>query len=155
MRQAYKVLAHTIAGFVAIQAAVMVFAVAGLGLWIDDGNSVSESNFNENSIPDFFGSIGLDLHAIFGTMVIPLLALVLLVLSFFAKIPGGSKWAGFVLLAVVVQITLGIFGHVIAISGLLHGLNAFVLFTVALTAGRRVSTLPADVGRTPEDAAIR
>src|SRR4051812_47730307 len=88
MRSAYKYLAHTIAAFVAIQAAVMVFAVAGLGLWIDDGHSVSESNFNENEIPDFTGSIGLTLHGIFGTMVIPLLAIILLVLSFFAKIPG-------------------------------------------------------------------
>jgi hypothetical protein len=84
-----------------------------------------------------------------------LVALVLLIISFFAKIPGGSKWAGFVLLAVVVQIALGIGGHIIAISGLLHGINAFVLFSVALHAGRRVSTLPADVARTPEDAAAR
>jgi len=153
MRSAYKYLAHTIAGFVAIQAAVMVFAVAGLGLWIDDGHSVSESNFNENEIPDFTGSIGLTLHGIFGTMVIPLLAIILLVLSFFAKIPGGSKWAGFVLLAVVVQATLGIFGHEVAISGLLHGLNAFVLFSVALFAGRRVST--GTDATTPEVAAAR
>ena len=41
MRQTYKILAHVIAGLVVVQAAVMVFAVAGLGLWIDDGNSVS------------------------------------------------------------------------------------------------------------------
>ncbi len=34
MRQTYKILAHTIAGLVAFQAAVMVFAVAGLGIWI-------------------------------------------------------------------------------------------------------------------------
>ena len=133
----------------------MVFAVAGLGLWISDGNSVSESNFNENTVPDFFGSIGLDLHAMNGTMLIPLVALVLLILSFFAKIPGGSKWAGFVLLAIVVQITLGIGGHIVAISGLLHGLNAFILFSVAVHAGRRVSTLPADVATTPEGAAVR
>lgn len=153
MRATYRVLAHIIAGFVAVQAAVMVFAVAGLGLWIDDGNTVTESNFNENSIPDFTGSIGLELHGIFGTMVIPLLAIVLLVISFFAKIPGGAKWAGFVLLAVVLQATLGIFGHVVAISGLLHGLNAFVLFSVALYAGRRVATA-GDV-LTPEVAAAR
>jgi hypothetical protein len=154
MRATYRVLAHTIAGFVVIQAAVMVFAVAGLGLWISDGHTVTESNFNENTLPDFTGSIGLELHGVFGTMVIPLLALVLLIVSFFAKIPGGSKWAGLVLLAVVVQVLLGIFGHEVAISGLLHGLNAFVLFLVALQAGRRVSRT-ADVARAPEVAASR
>jgi hypothetical protein len=154
MRATYRALAHLIAGFVAIQAAVMVFAVAGLGLWIEDGHSVTESNFNENTQPDFTGSIGLALHGIFGIMVIPLLALLLLILSFFAKIPGGTKWAGFVLGAVVLQALLGIFGHEVAISGLLHGLNAFVLFSVALAAGRRVSTT-ADTATTAEVAAGR
>ncbi len=33
------------------------------------------------------------LHGMIGMMLIPLLALVLLIISFFAKIPGGVKWA--------------------------------------------------------------
>ncbi len=85
------------------------------------------------------------LHGIIGMMLIPLLALVLLIISFFAKIPGGVKWAGIVLGLVVLQVALGIFGHETPYSGLLHGLNALILFTVALLAGRRVATLPADV----------
>ena len=40
MRATYKILAHTIAGLVAVQAAaIMVFAVFGLLHWIDDGNT--------------------------------------------------------------------------------------------------------------------
>jgi len=60
-----------------------------------------------------------------------------------------------VFLAAVLQFAFGIFGHETPWSGLLHGLNALVLFTMALMAGRRVSTLPADVARPHEDAAVR
>ena len=72
------------------------------------------------------------LHGIFGMMLIPLLALVLLIISFFAKIPGGVKWAAIVLGLVVLQVALGIFGHETPYAGLLHGLNALILFAVAL-----------------------
>ena len=51
------------------------------------------------------------LHGMVGMMLIPLLALVLLIISFFAKIPGGVKWAAIVLGLVVLQVALGIFGH--------------------------------------------
>ncbi len=153
MRQAYKVLAHTIAGFVAIQAAVMVFAIAGLYGWIQDGNTLSESTME--SEPEFTGAIGFMLHGMIGMMLIPLLALVLLIISFFAKIPGGVKWAAIVLGLVVLQVALGIFGHETPYSGLLHGLNALVLFSVALMAGRKAATVPADVANPYEDAAVR
>lgn len=153
MRQTYKVLAHTIAGLVAVQAAVMVFAVAGLYAYITDGNTLSESTME--SEPDFTGAIGFMLHGMIGMMLIPLLALVLLIISFFAKIPGGVKWAGIVLGLVVLQVFLGLMGHETPYSGLLHGLNALILFSVALQAGRRVETLPAGVASPYEDAATR
>ena len=47
------------------------------------------------------------LHSLVGMVLIPLLAIVLLIISFFAKIPGGVKWAGFVFLAVVLQVGSG------------------------------------------------
>lgn len=154
MRATYKYLAHSIAGLVAIQAAVMVFAVAGLYNWITDGNTLTESTMTADEPPDFTGAIGFMLHGMIGMMLIPLVALVLLIISFFAKIPGGPTWAGIVLLLVVLQVALGIFGHETPYSGLLHGLNAMVLFTVALQAGRRVSTT-AEVATAPEVAAYR
>ncbi len=151
MRSAYKYLAHSIAGFVAFQAAVMVFAVAGLYNWIMDGNTLTESAMEDQSL-DFTGSIGFMLHGMVGMMLIPLVALVLLIVSFFAKVEGGVKWAGIVLLLVVLQVAFGIFGHETPYSGLLHGLNALILFTAALHAGRRVSSPTAVDTRTEVSA---
>ena len=139
MRAAYRYLAHGIAGLVAIQAAVMVFAVVGLYGWISDGNSLTESTMTADEPPDFTGAIGFMLHGMIGMMLIPLLALVLLIISFFAKIPGGVAWAAGVLGLVVLQVALGLFGHETPYAGMLHGLNALILFSVALQAGRRSS----------------
>lgn len=116
----------------------MVFAVAGLEQWVSDGGEFTKSVIEADDPPEFTGAIGFMLHGMNGMMLIPLVALVLLIISFFAKIPGGSKWAGFVLLAVVVQVTLGIFGHESPYVGFLHGINALILFSVATIAGRRV-----------------
>jgi hypothetical protein len=77
------------------------------------------------------------MHGLFGTGIIPLLAILLLIVSFFAKIPGGSKWAGYVFLAVVVQIVLAFLAFGVPALGFLHPVNAFVLMGVAATAGRR------------------
>ncbi len=139
MRSAYRYLAHGIAGLVAIQAAMMVFAVAGLYGWISDGNTLTESTMTADEPPDFTGASGFMLHGMIGMMLIPLLALVLLIISFFAKIPGGVAWAAGVLGLVVLQVALGLFGHETPYAGMLHGLNALILFSVALQAGRRSS----------------
>jgi len=148
MRATYRILAFVIAGLVAFQSMVMVFAIAGLYNWISEGNSLTESALTGDEPPEFTGAIGFMLHGMVGMMLIPLLALVLLIISFFAKIPGGAKWAGIVLGLVVLQVFLGIMGHETAWSGMLHGLNALILFTVALMAGTRVA-------RTVEPAASR
>jgi hypothetical protein len=140
MRSAYKFIAFAIAGLVALQAAFMVFAVAGLGIWVEEGNSFSKATLEADEPPDFTGAIGFMLHGISGMMLIPLVALILLIISFFAKIPGGVKWAGLTLLFVVLQVALGIFGHESAYVGFLHGLNALVLFSVATMAGRNAAT---------------
>ncbi len=68
-----------------------------------------------------------------------LIALILLIVSFFAKIPGGAKWAGLILLVVVVQVLLGMFSGELPQLAMLHGVNAFIMFGAALYAGRRVS----------------
>ena len=41
---------------------------------------------------------------------------------------------------VILQVTLGLFGHESAYFGMLHGINALVLFSVAVMAGKRVRT---------------
>jgi hypothetical protein len=83
-------------------------------------------------------------------MIIPLVAIALLIVSFFAHVSGGVKWAGFVLVDVVVQVVLGFAAHSVAGLGWLHGPNALVLFGLALYAARRSANgrpvAPATVG---------
>ncbi len=146
MRSAYKFLAYAVCVLVALQAAFMVFAVAGLEQWVSDGGEFTKSVIEADDPPEFTGAIGFMLHGMNGMMLIPLVALVLLIISFFAKVPGGTKWAAFVLGFVVLQVALGIFGHESPYVAFLHGLNALLLFSAAALAGRAASVVaPAEV----------
>ena len=137
MRIAYRVLAFLVAAEVAIQAVVMVWAVAGLGKWIQ-GGGVADAAMMESGGTPFPEVLGLLVHGINGTFVIPGVALVLLILSFFTRIGGAIKWAVVVFVLVVVQGQLGFLGHEFPMIGGLHGLNAMILFTAALYAGVRI-----------------
>jgi len=143
MRTAYRALAHVVAILVAIQAMAAVYAIAGLGKWVDDGGVLDKAAFeSDDPFPEV---VGFAVHAINGMMIIPLIALALLIVSFFARVAGGVRWAVIVLVLVVVQVALGLFGHDVPALGALHGLNALVLFSAALQAGRnsRKPTSPA------------
>ncbi len=138
MKRLYAVLAFVICGLVAVQAAVAVWAESGLFLWIArDGGSIDASTLESEALPPFPEAAGFAVHGMNGMMVIPIVALVLLVVSFFAKVSRGVVWAVAIALLVGLQVTLGIVGHSVSIAGLAHGLNALALFTVALLAGRR------------------
>ncbi len=139
MRTAYKVFAYLVALGVVVQAAMMVWAIAGLGIWVDKDGGVLDKAAIESEDSLFPAMAGFVVHSIDGMMIIPALALILLIVSFFAKVPGGTMWAGLVLLAVVVQVSLGLFGHEVAFLGMLHGINALVLFSLAVMAGVRVN----------------
>ena len=136
MRKAYQVLAGLIALEVVVQAAAMVYAVSGLGIWVDEGGTFDKAALESEDL-SFTGIGGLILHGINGMMVIPLLGLLLLIVAFFAKVPGGVKWAAITLLLIVVQVALGLFGHSTPFSGALHGANALVLFSVAAFTAHR------------------
>lgn len=140
MRTVYKVLAWLIALEVMVQASAMVYAIAGLGIWVDQDNGVLDKAAFESQETLFPEMIGFIIHGINGMMVIPSLALLLLIVSFFAKVPSGIKWAAAILFLVVLQVTLGIFGHELALSGALHGINALVLFSTAALASKRVGS---------------
>ncbi|MDQ1483968.1 MAG: hypothetical protein QOF35_2044 [Actinomycetota bacterium] len=144
MRSTYRVLAFIIAAEVAVQASAIAFGVFGLFKWVDDGNTLDKAAFADQNLT-FPGLVGFVIHGINGQMVIPLLALIFLIVSFFAKVHHGVRWAGAVLAIVVIQVLLGMFAHGVPGLGLLHGLNALILFGTALTAGRRTSVV-----RTPE-----
>ena len=136
MRSAYRVLAFLVAGLVVVQAAAIAYAVFGLTTWVQDGGTLDKAAMDSEDTT-FDGVVGFMIHGMNGMMLIPLIALLLLIVSFFAKVPGGVKWAGFVLLAVVVQVALGIFAHELPGLGALHGLNALILFGLAVMAGMK------------------
>ena len=143
MRTAYKVLAYLVAAEVAIQAMVMVWAIAGLGVWVDGGGvfdkSVIEGSIGGGGMP-FPEVAGILVHGINGTFVIPGIALALLIVSFFTKVRGAIKWAVIVFVLVLAQGQIGYLGHEFPLAGALHGLNALALFGVALYTGRRMRT---------------
>jgi hypothetical protein len=73
-------------------------------------------------------------------------AVLLLIVSFFAKVPRGVALAGGVVGLTALQVLLGMFGHGIPALGLLHGVNALALFTVAVIAARRASLAAGPAG---------
>jgi len=146
MRSAYRVLAYIIAIEVVVQAAAIAYALAGLSKWVSDGGTLDKAAM-ESEDTTFTGVVGFIVHGINGQMLIPLLAVILRIISFFAKIPGGAKWAGLILLLVVIQVLLGLFSSGIPQLAILHGANALALFAAAVYAGRRVaahSQVPAE-----------
>jgi hypothetical protein len=131
MKSTYRVLALLIALGVVVQA--MSVALGWFLVLNDvDGGAVFDKNTDFN-----FGQIT---HSILGIGVIPLLAIVLLVVSFFAGIAGGVKWAAIIFGLVALQILLAFvaWGGAPAV-GALHGLNALALLAVAGMAGRRAA----------------
>jgi hypothetical protein len=139
MRTAYKVLAYLVAVEVAIQAMAVVWAIAGLGKWVQGGGVLDKATMESEGLP-FTELIGIIVHAINGTFVVPGIALVLLILSFFTKVRGAIKWAAIVFVLTVVQGQLGFLGHEFTAAAAVHGLNALVLFGAAIYAGRRMRT---------------
>ena len=145
MRTAYKVLAYLVAAEVAVQAMVMVWAIAGLGKWVDGGGVFDKAVIESQGTP-FPEVAGILVHGINGMFVVPGIALLLLIVSFFTKVGGAIKWAVVVFVLVVVQGQLGFLGHDFPLAGALHGLNALALFGAAIYTGRRLRAAAAVVG---------
>ena len=147
MRKAYRILADVIAVAVVVQAMAIVWAVAGLFHWIDSGGGTLDSAVLDSwsdDRPDFQGAIGFAIHGIVGGMVLPLVALALLVIAFFARVPGGIRLAAIVVASVVVQLIAGYGGYDAPWVGLIHGLNAFVLFSASIMAARAAANPAAE-----------
>jgi heme A synthase len=148
MRTVYRVLAYVIAAVVAIQAAAIGYGVFAQMNWIENGGTLDKATL-ESSAP---GTSALFFHAIEGFAVF-LVALALLIVSFFAKIPHGVRWAVIVLACTFVQIALGSLSHMLAAIGAVHGAVALVLFGVAVTAAMRVRKPAAVEDPTPAQVA--
>ena len=152
MKQAYRVLAFLVAAGVMLQAASVAYGMFGLLKWVDEGGTLDKST---DVTSDLGGFMGFAVHGIGGIIVVPLIALLFLISSFFAKVPGGIKWALIVFGLTVLQVALGLFSHEIAGLGWLHGLNALMVFGTAVTAGMRVrhAVAKTDVADEPVPAA--
>lgn len=137
MKQLYRALAYLIAAGVALQAAAIAYSVFAMFDWVARGGTIDKALI-ETENPEIGGITGFNLHQLMGVNIIPLLALLLLISSFFAKIRGGIIWALIVFGATLTQSLLGIYSHEIAGLGWLHGVGALVLFSCAVTAGMRV-----------------
>jgi Family of unknown function (DUF6220) len=126
MRAAYRILAMLVAIGVVLQAAFIAWGT--FGIWNDSDNGKS---FEKDS-----PGAGFSAHAVTGYLIV-LIALVLLIVSFFARVPGGVKWAAITFGVGVLQIALAAVSFPVPILGVLHGLNAFALAGVASVAMRR------------------
>jgi hypothetical protein len=128
MRSAYRILAGLIALGVVLQAAFI--AVGWFAVMHDtDSGAVYDKNSGDNWAQAAHSTVGM--------MVLPVIALVLLVVSFFAGVPGGVKWAAITLGVTVLQIVLAFASYDAPIVGALHGINAFALAGVASVAMRK------------------
>lgn len=144
MKKVYQVLAYVIAALVVVQAIAVVWAISGESKYVSDGGVIDKAVVESREVifPEVWG---FAVHGINGGLVIPLVGLLLLVASFFAKVPGAVKWGAAVFVLVLAQMSLGYASHEIPITGALHGLNALLLFTAAGYTGLRVKRI-ASVG---------
>jgi hypothetical protein len=149
MRSTYRVLAYLIAGLVVVQAFAIAWAFFGMTSWIDNDGGVVDKALLECTDCDmnFTAEWGFAIHMFFnGFLLIPLVSIILLIVSFFAKVPRGVAFAGGIVGLVVLQILIlpALSRSVGSGFGGLHGVNALVLMGVAIMAGRRASQPVAD-----------
>ena len=136
MKKAYQVLAYLLALEVVIQAMAVAYGIAGVGHWVEDDGGVLNKAVLDSDNADFQGVGGFATHGINGMMIIPLLVLLLLIVSFFTKLPGASKRAAIILGLIVLQVILGIALHGVPYIAWLHVLNAFIIFVGSFQTGR-------------------
>ncbi len=143
--KAYRFLALAIAVLVVVQAGAIAWAFFGLSNWITDGGVLDEELLDCTEDCESIGiaETGFAIHMFFvGLVLIPLTSLVLLIVSFFAKVPKGVMLAAIIFGLVILQVFLlpELSRQVGSGFGALHGINALVLMGVAIMAGQRAST---------------
>lgn len=152
MRKIYSGLAWTVAGGVVVQAAAIAFAFGGML------NLVSEGGVVDTALLEAFqaggvGELGFLVHGLVGGVVIPLLAVALLVSSFFARTRGATRWAAIVLGLVALQVTLGFSITDVPYLGIIHGANALAVVAAGSVAALRVRRMPRPAALTAAPAA--
>ena len=148
MRGAYRGAAYFIVFLVAVQAAAIAWAFTGLGAWVQDGGVLDKAVMDDESGDMPFDEIvGFIIHGINGMMLIPLVALLMLIFSFFTKSPGAVGAAALLFALVVAQVAMGMFAGELPLLGALHGLNAFLIVGAAFGGASRVKKASAATTR--------
>jgi hypothetical protein len=110
-------------------AVIVQVGLAGYGAFHAADVSDDKGSISKNAVSDGFG-----VHAALGYIIF-LAALVLLVLAVLARRGGGDpsrvKWAGGLVLLIILQVLLAALGHASAGLGVLHGMNALAVAGVA------------------------
>jgi hypothetical protein len=121
--------AYSIVGVVLlVELALQFYLVAAAALAVWGAKNNAKDVYAAFKVGDQFAG----LHAVVGTLIIPLTIIVLIALSFGARLPARTKGQTAGLLGlVVVQFLLGVVGSGggtgLAVIGGLHGLNALVI----------------------------
>ncbi|MBN9103335.1 MULTISPECIES: hypothetical protein [unclassified Pseudonocardia] len=134
MKSVYRILAYLIALEVLVQAAAIAFATFGLLAYVDGGGTFDKAT-DEGGV--YGGAFGFVVHNVNGEQVIPVLAVALLVVAYFARVPGAVRWSAIVFLTTLVQVVLGVVAGGVPTLGWVHGALAVVLFAVAVIAARQ------------------
>jgi len=142
--KAYRFLAIMIAVLVVVQAGAISWAFFGMTDWINDEGGVVNKELLECTDCDqeFTAEWGFAIHMFFnGLVLIPLTSLILLIVSFFAKVPKGVLLAAVIFGLVILQVFVlpALSREVGSGFGALHGVNALVLMGIAIMAGQRAS----------------
>jgi hypothetical protein len=139
MRKAYRYLALALPVLVVVQ--LMAIAVAVFGLMSYNDDHALPKKLDDSSV-SYTGDWGFDVHSFLGMSIIPLVALALLIVAFFAKVDGGVKWAVIIVADVIVQVALAFVSYDAPVIGLLHGLNAMVVAGVGSVAAKAATGGP-------------
>ena len=148
MKQAYRTLNYLLSLEVLIQAAVIAWYAFGIYKYADDNGSISHDQLANGG---FNGHAGAVIHSVNGFMIIPFIALVLLVVSFFAKIPGGVRLAVITFVLVVVQaFVLPALSEKAPAVGMLHGAVALAILGLTIVSARKArDAVIAEMGTSP------
>jgi hypothetical protein len=133
MKQLYRILAYAVACGVVAQAMVMVYAIGSLQKWVGDGGVYDSSVADDSSA--YSGAGAFRIHEIAGTIVLPSLIVLLLIVALLTRTSRGLVWPAVMFLLVAVQAMLGYLVADQPLIGTLHGLIAFLLFAIAMRAG--------------------
>ena len=143
----YRGLAYLLAALVVVQAATHAWMSAGVNKYIQDGGVIDKAFMEAQGGPPPFPEIaGAIIHGLNGTFLIPAVALALTLVGLGAKFPRAGAYGAVAILLVAVQIGLGMTAMNTPLLGLLHGLNALVIFTVALVAAQAAGRARQGVG---------